>query len=350
MKFKPDYNNLLNSALNKKPQRIPLYEHGISDEFMERITGIKFSHLIYGDDNDLDIYFKNYCGFFLENGYDTVSFEAGVTQMLPFGGALAHPKPGYIDSVEKFENYPFDSVKGIYIQRFEKYFNALARNMPEGMKAVGGVGNGVFEIAQDLCGYENLCVMSFEEPELYCAVFKKIGKMLLEIWEWFLNNHAKTYCVCRFGDDLGYKSNTMLSHKDIKNLIIPEYKKIVELIHFNNKPFLLHSCGCIFEVMDDLIKEAKIDAKHSNEDQIAPMKVWIEKYGQIIGNFGGIDTDVLVRMNNEKLVKYIKEIYKLAENKKGGFAIGSGNSIPNYVNIEKYLLMINTVTKLRGDY
>ncbi|MDR1030283.1 MAG: hypothetical protein LBL76_05370 [Treponema sp.] len=46
------------------------------------------------------------------------------------------------------------------------------------------------------------------------------------------------------------------------------------------KPFLLHSCGCIFKVMDDLIA-ARIDAKHSNEDAIAP-------YGRRIGNFGGL--------------------------------------------------------------
>ena len=37
-------------------------------------------------------------------------------------------------------------------------------------------------------------------------------------------------------------------------------------------------CGYgIFEIMDDLIALG-IDAKHSNEDEIAPFEVWIEKY------------------------------------------------------------------------
>lgn len=33
----------------------------------------------------------------------------------------------------------------------------------------------------------------------------------------------------------------------------------------------------LFDVMDDIINIAKIDAKHSNEDQIAPFPVWVEK-------------------------------------------------------------------------
>ena len=31
--------------------------------------------------------------------------------------------------------------------------------MPEGMKAIGGVGYGIFECVQDLVGYEDLCYM-----------------------------------------------------------------------------------------------------------------------------------------------------------------------------------------------
>jgi len=40
---------------------------------------------------------------------------------------------------------------------------------------------------------------------------------------------------------------------------------------------------------------AGIDAKHSNEDAIAPYGRWIELFGRRIGLFGGIDVDVLCR-------------------------------------------------------
>ncbi|MGN1100292.1 MAG: uroporphyrinogen decarboxylase family protein [Christensenellales bacterium] len=345
--FTPDYHNILNAAENRQAERVPLYEHNISDVIMERLLDRKFAHL---HTSDLDAYFKEYDGFFEKFGYDTVTFEACVTEVLPHGGALAHPQPGYIDCVEKFETYPWDNILDLYVERFRPELDAMARNIPAGMKAIGGVGNGVFEIAEDLVGYENLCIMSFEEPELYARLFVKIGDLLCEIWKWFLDRYKDAYCVCRFGDDLGYKSNTMLSHDDIRTHIIPQYKRIVDLVHSYDRPFLLHSCGCIFDVMEDIISVAKIDAKHSNEDQISPFAFWVDTYGDRIGNFGGIDTDHLVRMDNAELEKLVVSTLEYCAKGHGGFAIGSGNSIPAYVDPEKYLVMINTVRKWRGDF
>ena len=46
--------------------------------------------------------------------------------------------------------------------------------MPVGMKAYGGCGYGIFESAQDLVGYESLCVMQYLDPELFSDLFNKI--------------------------------------------------------------------------------------------------------------------------------------------------------------------------------
>ena len=173
--------------------------------------------------------------------------------------------------------------------------------------------------------------------------------MNAKIWDQFLKEFGDTYCVCRFGDDLGFKSTTLLSADDIKENIIPQYKKIIDLVHSHNKPFLLHSCGCIFDVMDDLISIAGIDAKHSNEDQIALFPVWVEKYGDRIGNFGGIDTDAVCRLGKAEMKEYILDVVGQCVGH-GGFAFGSGNSIPPYVPTEGYLNMVETIREYRGDH
>ena len=343
--FKPDYRNIEQCAYNRKPKRIPLYEHNISAEMLERVSGTSFAHLYT---TDPDGYFKAFCFAQKDLGYDCVTYEGCIAPVLPNGGALAHPRPGYIDDAEKFASYPFDKVKDLYIAEYKPRFDALKRQMPEGMKGIGGVGNGVFENVQDLCGFEGLCMLKYDEPEVYADIFCKVGDMMYGIWEWFLTEYPDLYCVVRFGDDLGYKSNTMLPVGDIREHIVPQYKRIIDLVHKHNKPFLLHSCGNIFSVMDDLIA-AGINGKHSNEDQIALFNVWVEKYGKQIGNFGGIDTDHLVSLANDKLEALVTDTYNMACAKDGGFAIGSGNSIPPYVNAEKYLIMVNTVRKLRGD-
>jgi uroporphyrinogen decarboxylase len=347
--FQPDWQNFQACAYNKKPKRVPLYDHSVHPHIIERITGKQFAAFQSGSAKQTDAFYKNFCGFFAEYGYDAMPFEMGVVGILPNGGALTHPQTGYIDSAEKFDTYPFDSVPDIYIKAYKPQFEALKANMPEGLKAVGGVGNGVFEIVQDLTGYENLCIMMYDEPEIFQEIFSRVGNMMYKIWEWTLGEYGDLFCVSRFGDDLGYKQNTLLPPDTIIKNIIPQYRRISELIHKYNKPFLLHSCGCIFEVMDSIINEAQIDAKHSNEDAIADFSVWVERYGSRIANFGGIDTDKLVRAPEDELIKAVDKVYSLAQAKDGGLGIGSGNSIPDYVDEKKYLLMINRVRELRGD-
>lgn len=347
--FTPDYTRLVAAAKNIDTGWIPLYEHIVGDGVIGEIMGVKdMAGLLEGDKADLKEYFRNYCGFWKKMGYDTVSYEGTIGESMPGHGALGGHVEGVIQDRADFECYPWDELEELYFKMYADRFEALREAMPAGMKAIGGVGNGIFECVQDLVGYEALCYLRVDDPELYEDLFKKIGENNLRIWKRFLREYGDTYCVCRFGDDLGFKSNTLLPADDIRAHIIPAYRKIVDAVHDAGKPFLLHSCGQIFDVMDDMINVAKIDAKHSNEDQIAPFPVWVERYGDKIGNFGGIDTDAVCRLDEPSLREYITEVVSKCKGH-GGFAFGSGNSIPDYVPVENYKTMNRIIRELRGE-
>lgn len=346
--FEPDYTNILDAAKNKKPKRLPLYEHIISEKVMERILNRSFAELVNGDITDRRQYIREYIGFFKAMGYDTVSFERCIGPVMPGSGALGNHKPGVIKTRDDFERYPWDSIPDLFFEEYSDIFLLLKEEMPPGMKAIGGPGNGVFECVQDVVGYMDLCYIRADDPELYRDLFDKVGTIIYEIWKRFLPLYGDVFAVCRFGDDLGFKSSTLLPADDIRNLIIPQYKRIIDLVHSYNKPLLLHSCGNIFSVMDDIIDVAGIDAKHSNEDVIAPFSVWVERYGDRIGNFGGVDTDVLCQRSEEEIREYTLDVINTAIEHKG-FALGSGNSIPDYVPVEGYLAMIETARKYRGE-
>lgn len=348
MGFEPDYRNILDAAMNRKPKRLPVYEHLVNLGKIEEITGKKIGHLYSGDFNDKKEFFRQYCNFFRDLGYDTVSYEECIGAVMPGSGALGRHKPGVIKNMDDFNKYPWADIPKIYEEKCFPAFEALESVMPSGMKGIGGAGNGVFECVQDVVGYMDLCYISVDDPELYACLFKAVGNVMDEIWRRFLNRFKDLYTVCRFGDDLGYKTQTLLSVEDIKTHIIPQYKKVVERIHSYSKPFLLHSCGNIFAVMDDLINIVKIDAKHSNEDVIAPFGVWIQKYGDKIANFGGVDTDILSSRNEKEIKEYTLNVIKEGE-KTTGFALGSGNSIPEYVSTSGYFAMLETVREYRGD-
>ena len=347
--FSPDYRHIEKAAKNIETDRLPLYEHNISVGIMEQVLNHRFGDLIQGDDRDVNEFFRQYNRFFQEMGYDIVSYECCIGEVMPGSGCLGrHAEPVIRDRAD-FEKYPWDTIEQRYFDTYSRYFKALANNMPAGMKAIGGVGNGIFECVQDIVGFTDLCYISMDDRELYQDLFQKTFEVSYRIWDRFLKEFGDTYCVVRFGDDLGYKSNTLLPAEDIKQEIIPRYQKIISLIHSYHKPFLLHSCGCIFELMEDLINVAGIDAKHSNEDVIAPFPEWVERYGDRIGNFGGIDTDMVCRLSKPEMKEYILDVIQKCSHH-GGFAFSSGNSIPDYVPVEGYLNMVEIVREYRGDY
>jgi len=346
MNFEPNYQHILAAAGNRKPLRLPLYEHQISAKVMERILGVSFADGLSGDKKDLDNFFKHYCRFFKEMTYDTVSFEVCIINALPNCGAIHGGRPGPIQNRKDFETYPWNDLPGRFWATAQSQLDSLARHLPAGMKAVGGIGNGVFEISEDIVGFEYLPFVQADDPELFDMIYQKIGDLMYIIWERFLQEYGEHFAVCRFGDDLGFKTGPLLSPATFNRCVLPHYRHIIGLIRNAGKPFLWHSCGNIFEIMDSVL-ELGINAKHSNEDVIAPFDTWIEKYSKKIGLFGGIDVDVLCRNSPQDVFEIVLERGRRFRANANGYALGSGNSIPDYVPIDGYMAMIEAVKELR---
>jgi uroporphyrinogen decarboxylase len=346
--FQNDYRHMLAVLNNRRPDRLPVYEHIISPLIMERILDVQFATLLGGDAADQLEFFRQYCRFWQEMTYDTVSYEVCITEVLPDRGAIMGGRPGPIQSRADFERYPWDDLPTMFWEHAAPRFDALAQRLPPGMKALGGIGNGVFEISEDLVGFEYLPFIFTDDPELYAALYQKIGDLMLEIWARFLERYTDTFAICRFGDDLGFKTSTLVSPKTLRQYVIPQYARVIRHIKSAAMPFLWHSCGKIFSIMDDVIALG-IDAKHSNEDAIAPFDDWIARYGGQIGLLGGIDVDILCQKSPAEIVDEVAEKGRRFRAAANGFALGSGNSIPDYVPIDGYLAMIEAAKRIRTD-
>jgi uroporphyrinogen decarboxylase len=91
--------------------------------------------------------------------------------------------------------------------------------------------------------------------------------------------------------------------------------------------------------MDDVIDTLKYDGKHSFEDTIQPVEQAYEQYGKRIAILGGIDVDFICRSDPAAVHERAKAMVERAGTL-GGYALGSGNSIPSYVPHEGYFAMI----------
>lgn len=345
MDFQPDFRQIEKVLHNQRPERLPLYEHHIDRPFIEKVVGREIP-LAGSKPADLEQHYTQVIGFWKDMTYDAFDFEAAVCDILPGHGAILGGKAGPIQTRDDFERYPWHDVPRIFWETYTPHFDAIRKTLPAGMKAYGGCGYGIFEASEDLVGYEYLCLMQCMDPELFGDLFVRIGDLWVTLWQGVIERYSDLFVFFRMGDDLGHKTGTLLEPGIIRQHILPQYKRIIDLVHGSRKKFLLHSCGCIFSLMDDIIRLG-IDAKHSNEDQIAPFEKWIEKYSPRIGLFGGFDLNLLVLEKPETVFRAVVEQGSLFRKKANGYGLGSGNSIPDYIPVDGYLAMIDAVKEIR---
>ena len=109
------------------------------------------------------------------------------------------------------------------------------------------------------------------------------------------------------------------------------------------KPYLLHSCGNLDAIMDDLIETVGIDGKHSFEDTILPVTEAYRRYGQKISILGGVDVDFLCRASEMEIRSRVRETLDACTSRDHGKGIcfGTGNTVANYIPLDNYLIMLD---------
>ena len=122
---------------------------------------------------------------------------------------------------------------------------------------------------------------------------------------------------------------------------------MVEMAHEAGRPYLLHSCGNLREIMPDLLDDVKIDAMHSFEDTIELVTDAKADYGDRIALLGGIDVDFLCRSDEQAIRKRVRETLDVCM-PGGGYCLGTGNSVANYIPLDNYLIMLDEGRRYGG--
>jgi uroporphyrinogen decarboxylase len=141
-------------------------------------------------------------------------------------------------------------------------------------------------------------------------------------------------------DDMGFKTGTLLSPDDLREFVLSSHKVIADMSHEAGRPYIIHSCGNLDLIMDDLIDDVKIDAKHSFEDVIEPVTKAKVRFGDRIGLLGGIDVDFLCRASEDEVRQRVRDTLDICM-PGGGYCLGTGNSVANYIPLDNYLAMLD---------
>ena len=357
-KPRPDIESFKRTILEPgKPGRLHLVELKLDTEIVRTIQevymGMTWIEPSAEDRKQHAAAVKNYVECCYRLGYDYVRLSSDMRRGagLGFSGSMrtgddtaglsrgqrkwTEQGTGIISSWKDLEEYSWPRVEDIDLSVYED----LGEHLPDGMGLFVCGGQGILETSMNtLLGYENLCYLSIDEPDLVAEVFRRVGELMLAAHSGMVGLRG----LAGFfqGDDLGFKTGTLLSPEFLKEHVLPWHKKIAALAHENGLLYLFHSCGDLDAIMDDLIDDVKIDARHSFEDAIEPVTVFAKRYGRRVGVLGGVDVHKLCTLGETELRGYVKGILDECV-PRGRYAFGTGNSVANYVPVESYLIMLD---------
>lgn len=332
-KPKPDFNNMLKVLKRENPSRPTLFEFFLNDGLYDLICDGR----TFRDHDGLGSWRKRLFAYWTA-GYDYLTIMASdfvfSKPEVPHLASISQSAPGPIYDRDSYKSYNWLDPDDFSQHRLD----VIAAEMPQGMRLIVWGPGGVLENVTSLLGFETLCYMQAEDPELLQEICDQVGARLVRYYELAVVHPAVGAIISN--DDWGFQAQTMLSPAAMRRFIFPWHKKIVATGHNAGKPVILHSCGNLSEVWDDIIEEMQYDGKHSFEDKIQPVEEVYEQYGSRIAILGGFDLDFICRSTPQQIKARVQSMLHQV-GVRGSFAVGTGNSVPYYVPAENYLAMID---------
>ena len=242
---------------------------------------------------------------------------------------------GPITTWDEFEAYPWPNPRVASTRSLEWYED----NLPDDMCVIGSGGFAHFaEYLTWLMGHETLCYALYDQRDLVAAISKRLFAMYDVCIQRMLEFDRVQ--IIWGSDDMGFKTGTLIGPADLREFVLPGHKRMAQAAHKAGRPYLLHSCGQLSAIMEDLIEDVSIDALHSYEDTIWTVVQAKKQYGDRIAVLGGIDVDFLCRATDGQVRQRVRDTLVQCQ-PHGGYCLGTGNSVANYIPLDNYLAMLD---------
>lgn len=330
MERKPDFNRFKKVLLREgEPDHVPFYELYADKPIMEAILQQPLDH-------------ASYIRYQLIMGYDYICSGStfGYTYRRDYsadtGREFVDNSHGIIENRSDFNAYPWPEItSGI-----EEPILRAQRDLPKGMKILVSPPAGILENVMWLMGYVPFSYALYEDEQLIYDMFERIGMNHLRVIQHIFENVDRdSIGAVVMGDDMGHNMGPMFSPAMMRKYVFPWQKKLVASVHEYGVPFILHSCGNLDVIMDDLIDVVKIDARHSYEDKIMPVSQFKMKYGKRIAVLGGFDIDKICRLTPAEVYDSTRKLIRDCA-PGGGWALGTGNSVASYIPVDNFRAMM----------
>ncbi len=352
MNVKPDFNRFLSAVRHRETDRVPLAEILIDYSIQSRFLG----RTVTADD------LAGQVEFWSKAGYDfipiTVSMmspgkvteESKITRVLK--EMVQREKPGttdpkawnlemtsFIHERPDLEKFPWDAAADIDFRKLV----AVKELLPEGMKVIA-ISGKIFTLTWMLMGFNNFALKLVLDESLVAEVFERVATIQMKALDRiFAMDHVAGVWVV---DDIAFGTGPMISPAALRKHVFSWYRKVGQRCHDHNRLFMMHSDGDLTVLMDDLIAMG-LDAIQPIDPTCMDIAAVKKRWGDRICLIGNVSNELLRSGSAAEIEARVKELLRdVAPG--GGFALGSGNSVPRWAKFENYMAMRETALRYGG--
>ena len=355
----PNFDRIRTALLCQgEPDRVPLAEAGIDTGIKEAVLG----RPIRTARDEVD--------FWAEAGYDFVPVHTGLRLMTGYGRAedaevtserqrllqanrrvgraryavenarelrrdWAEEGTGIITTRQDLERFPwpepheFDNAQA---------FHEIAACLRPGMKIIAYQGH-IFTPVWEMMGFEAFCFALREDPALVGALFERVGTIQTAIFQRVIDFPA--VAAVWWPDDIAYTGGLMLAPTVFRQYLFPWLRRMGDVCAARGLPWIFHSDGDLRQVIEDLIG-CGFNALHPIEPKAMDIVALKRRYAGRLCLMGNLDLAYPLSLGTpDEVAAEVKRLLREVA-PGGGYCLGSGNSVPEYVPVANYQAMRKT--------
>jgi uroporphyrinogen decarboxylase len=352
--------NICNEVLGKPPKSafdiLDELEEKYPEDWIERVNGIvgEIETNVFSNAMETaaaigyDTCGAGYIPFIFESKEKMTDIFGRIYKIVNDNGQIfPYYMDGSIRNQKDWESFPKPDMEEIY-KRAKKMYKTILRRSKK-------FKNDILIMAQDdYCsvfppvwqgmGMNAFAIALRKNPKLIEERFEQTTDFVIGLFKTYAELGAKVFFE---GADIAFKSGPLINPKYIDKYVLPNMKKVTEVVHEWGGKIIFHSDGDITSLLDFVV-DCGFDALHCLEPPYVDLDLVKKKVGDKLCLLGNIDTSYILVDGTQKevedTVKYA--IKKLGPG--GGYILSPSNSHPA-MSYQRIKWMIEA-TKKYGKY